>query len=486
MGNPGNIEPQKIWTYFEEICRIPRPSKKEDRIIRYLIGFANKNNLKYRKDKCGNLLILKNASPGKEKLKTVVLQCHTDMVTEKDIKVSHNFDKDPINLKIKGDWITASGTSLGADDGIGMAAILALLEDKEAIHGPLECLFTVNEESGMTGAASLEPDFIKGRILLNLDSEDEGQFFIGCAGGSDTIARFEIKTKPLKTRSKSYLVKVSGLKGGHSGDEIHKRHTNAIKLLSRFLWNASKEFNISVSRIEGGGMRNSIPRDAEAIITVPVGSVHLFESFFQVFSGIIRKEIESTEPDCHFNLGVTEKADFRLTAGLQERLLSSLYACPHGPVEWSKEYDEIVETSTNLASVKFINNKEIEITTSQRSSVDSAKKDISDKIASLFSLAGASIEQTEGYPGWKPNPDSEILKIAVKTYKSLFRKKPDIKTIHAGLECGVILEKYPGMDTISFGPNIRGAHTPKERISIKSTLKFLELLYEILKNIPGS
>jgi dipeptidase D len=484
MGILTNIEPKSIWTYFEEICQMPRLSKKEGKIIRYLAGFAANNNLKSRRDKHGNLVILKNAFPGKENIKPLVLQCHTDMVGEKDTNVVHEFDKDPIIPKIKGGWVTATGTTLGADDGIGIACVMAILENKEAIHGPLECLFTVDEESGMSGAANLEPDFIKGRILLNLDSEDEGQFFIGSAGGIDTIGRFDITTRSLKTRSKTYLVKVSGLKGGHSGDEIHKKHSNAIKLLVRFLWNTTNEFNISISRLEGGGMRNAIPREAEALIIVPSEKVHLFESFFQVFAGIIRKEIESTEPNYRFDLIEADAAESRLSGKLQNRLISALYSCPHGPVEWSSEFDGIVETSTNLASVKF-NNNEIIITTSQRSFLDSAKKDLSDRVASLFRLAGASIEQTTGYPGWKPDLNSEILKIASGSYKSLFRKKPDIRIIHAGLECGLFFEKYPGMDMISFGPTIKGAHTPREMINIKSTLKFWKLLNEILKNIPA-
>jgi dipeptidase D len=486
MGSLINIEPQSIWKYFDEICKIPRLSKKEDKIIRFLINFAGKNNLEFRKDKTGNLLILKNASAGKENIRPVVLQCHADMVGEKEVNTVHDFDKDPIKTGIKGNWVAASGTTLGADDGIGIASIMALLEDKNAIHGPLECLFTIDEESGMTGAANLEPGFIKSKILLNLDSEDEGQFFIGSAGGVDTIGRFEIITKSPKNKSKTYLVKLSGLKGGHSGDEIHKRHANAIILLSRFLLNASKEFNLAISRFEGGGMRNAIPRDAEALILVPLENVRMFESFFQVFSGMVRKELETTEPDHCFRLSEAVPAVSRLSGKLQQRLLNSLYSCPHGPVEWSKDFEGLVETSTNLASVKFVNNKEIVITTSQRSSVDSAKKDISDRVASIFSLAGARIEQTTGYPGWKPNLDSEILKIAARSYKTLFRKNPVAKTIHAGLECGLILERYQGMDMISFGPTIRGAHTPKERINIKSTLKFWKLLNEVLKNIPGS
>lgn len=481
-----NIEPARIWKSFDEICSIPRLSKKEDKIISFLISFARKNRLKFRQDQAGNLLILKNASPGKEKIRPIILQCHVDMVGDKEMNIGHDFDKDPIIPLIKGSWVTASGTTLGADNGIGIAVIIALLEDNKAVHGPLECLFTVDEETGMTGAANLEPGFIKSKTLLNLDSEDEGQLFIGCAGGVDTNARFKIKTRSRKVRSKTYLIKLSGLKGGHSGDEIHKQHGNAIVLLNRFLWNTSKEFKIAISRFEGGGLRNAIPRDAEALITVPTENAYNFENYFQIFVGVLRKELDKTEPGFRFVLKESTPARSVLTNKLQQRLLNSLYACPHGVIQWSKDFEGLVETSTNLASVKFIDNKEIVIITSQRSSVDSAKKDISDKVASVFSLANAKIERTTAYPGWIPNLNSEILQITIKAYNKLFRKKPLVKTIHAGLECGLILEKYPGMDMISFGPTIRGAHTPNEKIHIKSTLKFWKLLNEVLKNIPES
>jgi dipeptidase D len=479
-----NIEPSRIWEFFEEICRIPRLSNKEDKIIQYLINFARKNRLEFKQDKAGNLVILKEASAGNEKIMPVILQCHVDMVGEKEVNIQHDFDKDPIIPKVKGSWITATGTTLGADDGIGIASIMAFLEDNKSIHGPLECLFTVAEETGMTGAASLKTDFVKGKILINLDSEDEGQLFIGCAGGIDTIARFKIKSKSYKEHSRSYLIQISGLKGGHSGDEIHKKHSNAIHLMNRFLWNASNEFNIAISSFEGGNLRNAIPREAEALIMVPVENAQNFESFFQIFAGILNKELGNSEPGLRFSLKESSPTGSVLTNKLQKRLLNVIYACPHGVIGWSKNFEGLVETSTNLASVKFNDNKEIVIVTSQRSLVDSAKKDISDKIISVFHLAGGKAEQTKGYPGWTPNLDSEILNITRKSYKKLFRKNPMVKVIHAGLECGVIHEKIQDLDTISIGPTIRGAHTPKERISIKSTLKFWKLLTEVLKNIP--
>jgi dipeptidase D len=485
MEKLGNNAPSRLWEYFEQICQIPRLSKKEDKILKYLVDFAISKNLEYKQDKAGNIMIRKKATPGREKQKIVVLQSHVDMVGEKENTVSHNFEEDPIKPKIKGGWVTASGTTLGADDGIGMAAQLVLLEDHHIEHGLVECLFTIDEESGMTGAKNLEPGFIEGKILINLDSEDEGILYIGCAGGIDTIGRFRLKTKPVKTNTKAYIVCVNGLKGGHSGDEIHKSPANAIKLLNRFLWNASREFNVKVSNFNGGNLRNAIPRDAETLIVVPMKHTSDFESYFQIFVNVIKKEVGKFEPYIRFNLMEAESPGSVITNKLQKRLFAAIYACPHGVITWSQDMKEMVETSTNLASVKFMDDKEIVITTSQRSSVDSAKKDISDRIKNIFSLAGAKTEQTDGYPGWTPDPDSEIVRITQAAYRRIFRKSPVVKAIHAGLECGLIRQKYADLDMISIGPTIKGAHTPHERISIKSTQKFWKLLIEVIRNIPA-
>jgi dipeptidase D len=484
MAQLQNIEPSRIWHYFEEICKIPRISKKEDRILQYLIDFAKQHKLEYRKDTTGNLVILKKAYPGREKTIPVTLQCHMDMVGEKELTSRHDFNKDPITPRIKGNWVIADGTTLGADDGIGIACLLTILEDKDQLHGPLECLFTVEEETGMTGADGLKTGFIKCKILLNLDSEDEGQLFIGCAGGIDTIARLKLKFKSIKPGYSCYMVQLSGLKGGHSGDEIHKKHANAIQLMNRFLWNAAREFQIAISRFEGGNLRNAIPREAEALIMVPVEHAIDFESFFQVFAGIVKKEYKNSEKGLRFVIQESTPTGLVLTQKIQQRLMNAIYACPHGVIGWSEDFEDLVETSTNLASLKFDENKAAVIITSQRSSVESAKKDISDKVRNVFNLARAKITQTKGYPGWTPNLDSDILNITRKSYKNLFKKDPVVKAVHAGLECGIIHEKFPDADMISFGPTIRGAHTPKERINIKSTVKFWRLLTEVLKNIP--
>lgn len=476
--------PGRLWEYFEQICQIPRPSKKEHRILEYLINFAQSNNLDYQQDQVGNIVIKKNATPGNENLNKVVLQSHVDMVGEKEKTVVHNFEKDPIKPKIKHGWVTADKTTLGADDGIGMAAQLVILEDHQIEHGPVECLFTVDEESGMTGAKNLQPGFIEGKILLNLDSEDEGILYIGCAGGIDTLARFQIKSKPLKKNTKAYLIQIGGFKGGHSGDEIHKSPVNVIQLMSRFLWNASHEFDLAISYFNGGNLRNAIPRDAEVLAVVPKKNSPDFDTFFHIFFNIIKKEIGRFEPDFRFTFLENEPPKSVIANNLQNRFLNALYTCPHGVIAWSKDIEDLVETSTNLASVKFIKDKEIQVSTSQRSSSDSARKDISDRVGSTFSLAGAKIEHSDGYPGWTPDPDSEILRITKASYRKLFRKNPVVKAIHAGLECGLILQKYSDLDMISFGPTIKGAHTPYEKINIKSSQKFWQLLLDVLRNIP--
>jgi len=479
-----NIEPAKLWYFFEQICHIPRPSKKESGIIEFLLQFANVNQLEHKKDSTGNILIKKGATPGCENKQTVILQSHMDMVGEKDQNVEHNFEKDPVVPVHEKDWIRAKGTTLGADDGIGIAAQLVILTDKEIEHGPVECLFTVDEESGMTGASALEPGFTSGSILLNLDSEDEGELFIGCAGGIDTVGIFKGSQKRIKGDHICYQVSVSGLNGGHSGDEIHISPANAIKILNRFLWNVSRAFIVRINRFEGGSLRNAIPREADAIVAVPVKYAAEFESFYHIFCSTLKKELRYPEPHMSFNMQVTAAVDHVIDKKMQNRLLNALYACPHGVITWSSEFKNIVETSTNLAMVKMAGNSEFVVTTSQRSSVESAKKDIADRIRCIFRLAGAHTEHLNGYPGWTPDTGSEILKITSTAYRKLFKKNPVIRVIHAGLECGLILEKYPDLDMISFGPTIKGAHTPKERISIRTTQRFWKLLLEILRKIP--
>jgi dipeptidase D len=479
------LEPGAVFTFFEEICEIPRPSKKEDKIRSYLKEFAGNHDLDFKVDTAGNVLISKHASRGKENCMAVILQSHLDMVCEKNSDINHDFENDKINAFIDGEWIRAKGTTLGADDGIGIAAQLAILSDDKISHGPVECLFTVDEETGLTGANQLEQGFFKAKILLNLDSEDEGELFIGCAGGIDTIAEIAYKPKNIPSQHISFEVNVKGLKGGHSGDDIDKGLGNSNKILNRFLWNASRKFDIRIALFDGGNLRNAIPREASAIFTVhSEHSVDLLK-YFKKFSEQLKNRFKEVEPGLLISLIQADMPESLINKKAQCRLLNCLYACPNGVIDWSSEMEGLVETSTNLASVKFIEENKIIITTSQRSSVDFGKFDIANQVSSVFKLANAEVTHSIGYPGWKPDKNSVILKITENSYKKLFNESPKVKAIHAGLECGLFLEKYPGLDMISFGPTIKGAHSPDERLDIKSVKKFWDLLVEVLNNIPG-
>jgi dipeptidase D len=476
-----NLYPQDIWKYFEDICQIPRASKKEEKIAKYLMEFAKSKNLSAAMDAAGNVVIVKAATKGYENHKTIVLQSHMDMVCEKNSDIVHDFDKDPIQPWIDGDWVKARGTTLGADDGIGIAAQLAVLASNELQHGPVECLFTVDEETGLTGAAALEPGFIKGETLLNLDSEDEGELFIGCAGGIDTVATTSYKKKQVPVNYAGYKVMVSGLKGGHSGDDIHRGLGNSNKILNRFLWNSSKEFKIRITEINGGNLRNAIPREAWAQIIVPLKKETAFLEALKAFTTDIKNELSITEPEMVIRCESTQLPEFVINKNAQRRLLNVLYACPHGVMAMSQRMPGMVETSTNLASVKFIGDNQIVVTTSQRSDSESAKKDIAMMVESVFVLAEFDVKHGEGYPGWTPNPTSEILKSTVQAYTQLFGNTPIVRSIHAGLECGLFLEKYPNLDMVSFGPTLRGVHSPDEKINIATVEKFWKLLVEILR-----
>lgn len=476
------LQPERVWYYFNEICKIPRPSKKEKRISDWLVEFGKKNNLETEKDTVGNVIIRKPATKGKEKSKAVVLQSHMDMVCEKNASTVHDFDNDPIQPVVDGEWVKARGTTLGADDGIGMAAQLAVLDSKDIEHGPIECLFTVDEETGLTGAFALQPGFVKGKILLNLDSEDEGQLFIGCAGGKDTSITFSYIKNKVPADMIPYKISVTGLKGGHSGDDINKGLGNAVKLMNRFLLNASDKFGVRFSKFDGGNLRNALAREAFAFVVVPSANKNKLIEYACSYNEIIKNELHVTEPDLKFVIEDSEAPAFIIDSDTQFRLLNSLQACPHGVIAMTADMPGLVETSTNLASVKTGDGK-IFVQTSQRSSIESSKDDIALMVASVFRLAGAEVKHGEGYPGWKPDLNSEILKLMKGCYKKLFNKEPQVLAIHAGLECGVIGEKYPGMDMISFGPTLRGVHAPDERINIESVQLFWKLLIESLKSI---
>ncbi len=478
-----DLHPKQVFKYFDEILQIPRPSKKEQKIIAYLEDFAKKNNLEYKIDKVGNVLIKKPATAGMEDKPTVILQSHLDMVPEKRTDVDHNFETDPIKAYVDDDgWIKTYGTTLGADDGIGIAAAMAVLTATDIQHPPIEALFTVDEETGMTGAFGIEDGFLTGKILINLDSEDEGEIFIGSAGGMDTSATFEFNAEPIDENAVYFKIVIDKLHGGHSGDEIHKGYGNAIQLLDRFLWNVYNKLGLRLAHFEGGKLRNAIPKDAFAIIAIEKDKEKDFEKLFAEYLEIFKNEYGVIEPEMLFKYSKTDKPAYFIDRSTTHSLIWSLYAAPHGVYSWDKEIENLVQTSTNLATVRIEANKII-IGTSQRSSIDSSKMDIATKVRTVFELAGAEVKHGSFYPGWKPNMNSHVLKVTVDSYKRLFGKEPVVRAIHAGLECGLFLEKYPHLDMISFGPTIRGAHTPDERLEISTVQKFWDLLVEVLRNV---
>lgn len=478
-----NIQPQVLWSYFEEICQVPRPSKKEEKIIRFLLDFAEKNKLEAKRDEIGNVLISKPAMPGRETAPTVILQSHVDMVCEKNSDKSFNFETDAIEPMIDGAWVRANGTTLGADDGIGMAAQMAVLTATDINHGRVECLFTVDEETGLSGAFALQKGFLSGNILLNLDSEDEGELFIGCAGGIDTLGELKIEREAVPGHSFALKIMVKGLMGGHSGDDINKGRGNANKILSRFLWMAIRNFGVRIADFNGGNLRNAIAREAYAVVIVPHVQKEQLVAELNIFSADVEFEYERTEPNLVVDHSSTNLPESVLTIESQERLINLLCACPHGVLEMSPRMEGMVETSTNLASVKFIENDKVLVTTSQRSELESRKYFAAEMVHSVLELAGAQVKHSDGYPGWTPNPDSKILKTTVTSYEKLFGKKPLVRSIHAGLECGLFLEKYSKLDMVSFGPTIRGAHSPDERIEIESVNKFWLHLKDILETV---
>ena len=485
MSMIGHLNPVPIWIYFEEICKIPRLSKNEGQIRSYLHDFASKNGLESKEDTVGNILITRPASPGMANRKTVVLQSHMDMVGEKNADYPHNWATDPIVPILSGDWVLARGTTLGADDGIGIAAQLAILTEKTLEAGKIECLFTVDEESGMTGAINLQPDFFEGRTLINLDSEDEGILFIGCAGGIDTVGTLSYEPVVVKNGSIAIEISVTGLHGGHSGDEIHKGYGNSVKIMNRLLWNLSNQFSLSVSDFNGGNLRNAIPREAFSTIIIEKPDLLKITAWIEDFYKTISDELGDLEKDIKINVKQTGLPGFSMDKENQKKFLNALTCCPHGALAWSKDMEDLVETSTNLASAKFSENNTIRIITTQRSSIESSKYDAAAMVETCLKLAGAEVVHSDGYPGWKPNITSEILRLTRKAYKELFSKEPQVRAIHAGLECGLVYEKVKGIDMISFGPTIKGAHTPEEMIEIKTTQMFWDLLIKVIINMPA-
>jgi dipeptidase D len=478
------LKPSHLWKHFEQILKIPHCSGNEKALGDYIVSTAERLNLSWKRDKVGNVVVAKKASPGHEKAEPVILQGHMDMVCEKNSDVVHDFSRDAIKAEIKGEWIQAKGTTLGSDNGIGLAASLAVMEDESLVHGPLEFLFTVDEETGLTGANKIESGFLQGKKLLNLDSEEEGAFTIGCAGGADTEINFPLKRKK-RSSQELYRLKIHGLRGGHSGLDINQGRANAIKLLARVLWQALKKFSFDLARMEGGNKRNAIPREAWADLLLEPSQIQDLSVFLQKAFEKVQFEYKAVEKEAkfYFEKSEGEKED-PLTSESQANLINLLFSLPHGVIAMHPEMKELVETSTNLAIIHTLQDH-AQIICSSRSSVASSLEATRNAIAALCELGGAKAIQPDGYPGWTPNLQSSLLKSLKEIYKKTFQKEPIVGAVHAGLECGIISEKFPGMDMISFGPTIEHPHSPEERVHLSSVEKFWKFLSTVLAELAA-
>ncbi|MFC2088129.1 aminoacyl-histidine dipeptidase [Calditrichota bacterium] len=476
------LKPAKVWEHFYQVSQIPRGSGNEEAMGEYVISVAKKNNLQYKKDSLGNVVVMQPATPGFENRPTVIIQGHTDMVCEKNNDTIHDFEKDPIKLVRNGDWIKADGTTLGADNGIGFCCGLAIMDDDSIEHPAMEYLFTVDEETGLTGAAGLSQDFVKGRIMLNLDSEEEGALYIGCAGGKHTILRRKIELENTPTGLKAMKIKIGGLSGGHSGLNIDQGLGNSIKLISRLLYNLKSKMEYRLANINAGNKHNAIPREAESTILISANDEKTLNEFAQKMDEIYKFELKFIDKSVFVKIESADPVEKVLSKNLEGDLIRLLYSIPHGVQAMSHAIKGLVETSTNMAIVET-NADHIKLLTSQRSSVATSITDIADKVKAIGELSGFEVEQGGGYPAWQPNPDSPLLKLAIETYKEKTGKEPEVKAIHAGLECGLIGEKYPGIDMLSFGPTIEGAHSPDERVKIEDVEKIWDFLLELLKKV---
>lgn len=482
MAQLSSLSPSLVWHFFEKICSIPHPSKHEQALSNWIIDWAKSEGLAIKQDKVGNLFIKKPASAGMENRKPVVLQAHIDMVPQANADTPHDFTKDPIDAYVDGEWVTARGTTLGADNGIGMAACLAVLADKSLKHGPLEVLLTSDEETGMTGAFGLEAGWLEGEILINTDSEEDGEVYMGCAGGVDANIRFPLERVATQS-GEAFELQVKGLVGGHSGGDIHRGRGNANKLLVRLL-KAAAHLDVALAHIQGGTLRNAIPREASAILVVPAGHVTEFKALVDRFTGIYQTELAATEPNLTVLLNATAAPAQVMSASLRDRLLDALMACPNGVMRMSDSITGVVETSTNLGVIKTLDN-EVYVQCLIRSLIDSGRDQIEQMTRSLFTLAGASCEFTGAYPGWAPNVNSPVMELVRDAYQQLFGSRPNIMVIHAGLECGLFKSAYPEWDMVSFGPTIRGAHSPDEKVHIVAVERFWQLLTHVLEQIPA-
>ncbi|MDA3894031.1 MAG: aminoacyl-histidine dipeptidase [Salinivirgaceae bacterium] len=478
-----NIEPTAVWKYFYQLTQIPRPSKHEDAVVEYVKRFGEDLGLRTIVDKTGNVIIKKPATPGYENRKGVVFQGHLDMVPQANSDAKHDFTKDPIDACIDDGWVTAKGTTLGADNGMGVAAAMAILASTDIEHGPVEALFTIDEETGMTGAFGLKAGILEGDILMNMDSEDEGELYVGCAGGIDGNFYFDAKLKSIPAHYVAYRMSITGLKGGHSGMDIPLERGNANKIFFRFIEFANHKYGVHLTNIQGGSLRNAIPREAFGTFLFPESKESELAGFVADYEVVVKAELASADPELKIAIEKTELPEKMISDGVQSRLTKAVNGCPNGVIRMSQDMIGLVETSTNLAVVKLVGH-EVIVQCLLRSSVDSAKHDLANTIGSVFALADARINFSGEYPGWKPNINSEILKIMQETYKNLYGKVPEIKAIHAGLECGLLGGVYPNWDMISFGPTIRFPHSPDEKVNIESVGKFYEWLKETLKSVP--
>jgi dipeptidase D len=477
-----DLAPPLLWKHFQEFLNIPHCSGNEKAIGDYIISVAKRLNLDYKRDDVGNVVVSKKASKGSEDSVGVILQGHLDMVCEKNSDVKHDFKKDAIKTQIDGEWVKAKGTTLGADNGIGGCAALAIMENDDIKHPPLEFLFTVEEETGLTGATQIPEGFLKGKRLLNLDSEDEGEFTIGCAGGADSQIFLPIETEK-NTSDEIYELKLSGFKGGHSGIDINLGRGNAIKLLSRILWNVSQNISFQLFHIEGGNLRNAIPRESSAVLGIKSEDKDRIKEIIEKKFNEIKSEYKPIEPDAKYTLEqYNDELGEAIADDAKDKIINLIFGIPHGVVSMHPEIEGLVETSTNLAVVNSKKDK-IQIICSTRSSAASALEATRDCINAIVNMAQAEITREEGYPGWKPNLESELLKTLKKVYKDTFDKEPHVAAVHAGLECGIIGEKFPGMDMISFGPTIEHPHSPDERVHIGTVEKFWKFLINLLAEL---
>lgn len=475
------LEPTAVWNFFEDLNAVPRPSKKEERVIEFIVNFGNSLGLEVKKDDVGNVVIIKPASAGMEGRPMVVLQSHLDMVHQKNADTDFDFSSQGIQSYIDGEWVKAKGTTLGADNGMGVAAAMAVLASKDLKHPAIEALFTIDEETGMTGAKGLKPGFLSGKIMLNLDTEDDDELCIGCAGGMDTNVSWTYREETAPQTHVSCKLKISGLKGGHSGVDIHLGRGNANKLMNRVLYTAPKECDVRISGINGGSLRNAIPRESVAVVMV--NDYQKFEAFIAFMQSTLSEELGNADPDFKISVDKCDSPERVMNKDDQKKLLNAIYALPNGVYRMSVDIPDLVETSSSLARIIVENGKLISQSL-QRSSVNSAKNDIANAIRATFELIGAEVQQGGDYPGWKPLPDAPILKTMRTLYTDLFNEEPQVKACHAGLECGLIGEHYPGMHMISFGPTIKNPHSPDEKVKISSVQKFWNFLAKTLEEIP--